>query len=482
MRGTLPNGTGGVLMNKTSFRFLFLILILTLTFAASIGCNPSAPQQTPSTTVSIPEGEPDPAVWGKVYPAEYASWQKQSEMIKGNSKYGGSIPESYLKDSPVQIKLFAGYPFSEDYNKRRGHVYALVDVLKTKRIGPKSTASCWNCKSPNVPPLINQMGDSFWSTPFTQLESKIKHPIACADCHDSKTMALKITRVTLLDALKLRGVDPTKLSRQEMRTMVCAQCHVEYYFDPKTKKVKYPWKYGLAMDDEEKYYDEINFKDWEHPQTKAPMLKAQHPDYETWSTGVHAANGVSCADCHMPLVTYGQGKITSHDMQSPLNSITDSCKGCHTQSEQYLKDQVIGTQDKVFQTKRSLENALSDAIDAITNASKNPSAKTDLMNDAKTLHRKAQWRWDWVSAGNGMGIHSPDECLRVLADGITLARQAQLKANLAVGGLAGGTGGPTTAGGTSTSGTAVDAHGPGGNPETPSTPPGAPGNQTPTTK
>ena len=469
-------------MKNINYRITFLILSVSLTLAVAFGCAPANPKQSPSSNVSIPEGEVDPAVWGKVYPDQYASWQKQSEMVKGNSKYGGSVPESYLKESPVQIKLFAGYPFGEDYNKRRGHVYALEDVEKTKRIGPKSIASCWNCKSPNVPPLINQMGDSFWSTPFAQLKDKMKHPIACADCHDPKSMELKITRVTLLDALKVRGIDPAKLSRQEMRTMVCAQCHVEYYFAPDHKKVTYPWKYGLRMEDEEKYYDEIKFKDWEHPQTKAPMLKAQHPDYETWSTGVHAANGVACADCHMPYVKQGQSKISSHNMQSPLNSIAESCQTCHKQSEQYLKDQVIGTQDKVYQTKRSLEDSLSDAIDAITNASQNSAAKPDLINEARTLHRKAQWRWDWVSAGNGMGIHSPDECLRVLADGITLARQAQLKANLAVGGLAGGTGGPTTAGGTSASGTAVDAHGPGGNPGTPTTPPGAPGNKTPSSK
>ena len=339
-------------MNNSRSRLILLITGVALTIGVALGCAP-ANHAIPSTNISIAEGEADPAVWGKAYPDQYASWQKQSEMVKGNSKYGGSVPESYLKESPVQVKLFAGYPFGEDYNKRRGHVYALEDIEKTKRIGPKSVASCWNCKSPNVVPLINQMGGSFWATPFAQLKDQMKHPIACADCHDAKTMELKITRVTLLDALKVRGIDPAKLSRQEMRTMVCAQCHVEYYFAPDNKKVTYPWKYGLR---------------------------------------------------NMPYIKQGQAKISSHNMQSPLNSIAESCQACHKQSEQYLKDQVIGTQDKVYQTKRSLEDSLADAIDAITNAGQNSAAKPDLLNAARTLHRKAQWRWDWVSAGNGMGF------------------------------------------------------------------------------
>ncbi len=413
-----------------------LILNALLAGTVFFGCAPGGAKTYPPTAATIPEGELDPAIWGKVYPDHYASYLKQKEEKKGNSKYGGSVPESTLTKYPVQVKLFSGMPFSEDYNEDRGHVWSVEDVQRTKRVGPKTISSCWNCKSPNVPPLIQKMGDSFWATPFAQLKDQMKHPIACADCHDPKTMELKITRVTLLEALQTRGIDPTKLSRQEMRTMVCAQCHVEYYFKPDNKKVTYPWKYGLRMGDAEKYYDEINFKDWEHKETKAPLLKAQHPDYELYSTGVHAANGVACADCHMPYIRQGTSKISSHQLQSPLNTVSQACQTCHKQSEEYLKNQVIGTQDMVYNTKAKLEQALSDAIDAISAATKNPAAKADLMNQARTLHRKAQWRWDWISAENSMGFHSPKEALRVLGEGIDMARQAQLQSNLAIGATA----------------------------------------------
>lgn len=435
-----------------------LLSIILLTYGCSAKTDP-----VPSTTAKIPEGALSSEEWGKVYPDHYASQNKQKEQTNGNSKYGGSLPESHLKESPVQIKLFKGYPFSEDYLDERGHIFALEDVTETLRIGPKSVSSCWNCKTPEAPGLIAQMGDAFWATPFLELKDQIKNPISCADCHDPDTMNLKITRVTLLDALETRGIDPAALSRQEMRTMVCAQCHVEYYFDPDNKKVTYPWEHGLTAEDAERYYDEIDFKDWNHAESEAPMLKAQHPEYELYSTGVHAANGVACADCHMPYVKQGQSKISSHHLQSPLNSISQSCQTCHKQSEQYLMDQVIGTQDKVYETKLILEQALADAIDAIAAADKNPSAKADAMNKARDLHRKAQWRWDWISAENSMGFHSPKEALRVLGAGIDLARQAELQANLAIRTTTGGTANPD-AGKTPGPGTAEESAGPGTEP------------------
>ncbi len=444
-------------MRKSWKSFLLVSLFLAVSSVLAFGC---ASQITPSprTAATIPEGALDSETWGKVYPDQYASQNKQKEMTKGNSKYGGSLPESHLEKYPIEKRLFAGYGFSEDYNDERGHVYALEDVTTTLRVNEKTISSCWNCKSPQVPGLIEQMGDDFWSTPFLQLKDQITMPIACADCHDPETMNLRITRVTLLNALKERGIDPNQLSRQEMRTMVCAQCHVEYYFEPETKRVTYPWKYGLTANDAEKYYEEINFKDWNHAETGAPMLKAQHPDYELFSTGVHAANGVACADCHMPYVKEGTSKISSHHLQSPLNSISESCQTCHRQSEEYLKNQVIATQDKVFATRTVLENALADAMDAIKTADKNANAKADAMSKARDLHRKAQWRWDYIAAENSMGFHSPNEALRVLGEGIDFARQAQLQANLAVGTAAGGAANPD-AGQTPGAGTANEAAG-----------------------
>ncbi|XPE37830.1 ammonia-forming cytochrome c nitrite reductase subunit c552 [Shigella flexneri] len=37
----------------------------------------------------------------------------------------------------------------------------------------------------------------------------------------------------------------------------------------------------------EQYYDKIAFSDWTNSLSKTPMLKAQHPEYETWTAGIH---------------------------------------------------------------------------------------------------------------------------------------------------------------------------------------------------
>ncbi len=418
-------------MKKTYIITTSLLVILVLALGVYAWRMQPAPAVQP-VAVNIPDGELDPAVWGKYFPDQYASYLKNKEMKKGNSKYGGSLPVSHLEEDPLQVKLFGGYGFSLEYNEDRGHLYTLEDVTKIKRVNDKSPSACLTCKGPSVPVLLQEQGDKFWATPFKENRAKMQHPIACADCHDNKTMALKITRPMFRDALKAQGKDPDNLSRQEMRSAVCGQCHAEYYFRPEDKKVVFPWANGLRMENMEKYYDDMKFKDWEHPDSKAPVLKAQHPDYEMWSTGIHAANDVACADCHMPYVKQGRSKISSHQWQSPLNTISQSCGACHKQPEDYLKTQVYDTQDKVYNTKLVAEKSIVSAIAAIKKAAENPAADPKALEAARNLHRKAQWRWDYVSAENSMGFHSPTEALRILGEAIDLGHQAEIKALSAI--------------------------------------------------
>ena len=66
----------------------------------------------------------------------------------------------------------------------------------------------------------------------------VHHPVACVDCHDPKTMGLRVTRPGFLAGIKAfkakQGVadfDPNRdATRREMRAYVCGQCHVEYSF------------------------------------------------------------------------------------------------------------------------------------------------------------------------------------------------------------------------------------------------------------
>jgi formate-dependent nitrite reductase cytochrome c552 subunit len=115
-------------------------------------------------------------------------------------------------------------------------------------------------------------------------------------------------------------------SRQEMRSFVCGQCHVEYYCGPKTT-LFYPWNNGLKVEQIERYYDAYKFPDghdfydWTHEETGAGVLKAQHPEFETWSQGIHARSGVACADCPMPYKREGAMKVSDHWVRSPLINV-----------------------------------------------------------------------------------------------------------------------------------------------------------------
>jgi nitrite reductase (cytochrome c-552) len=392
-------------------------------------------RQTFFRVVEVAENEPDPAVWGRNFPVQHEAYirtLRTSEMVKYSQygRYGGSEAFSKLEKYPDYVKIFAGYPFSVEYNEERGHMWALKDVLETKRLGDQKPGTCMTCKSSDVPRLIQQLGAAqFYATPMKDLVERhdIKHPITCADCHDARTMALRVTRPAFAEAMAGRGIDVGKAARQEMRTYVCAQCHVEYYFRGAEKYLVFPWAKGLKIEEIEAYYDEAGFADWQHAITKAPMIKIQHPEFELWSTGNHARSGVSCADCHMPYRRSGSVKITDHWIRTPLVNIENTCMTCHRQTEAELRARVLEAQDRTFQLLTQGERALIDAIAAIESAMLEGVSDENLA-EARALHRKAQLRWDFISAENSMGFHSPQEATRILGDAIDHARRAELSA------------------------------------------------------
>jgi nitrite reductase (cytochrome c-552) len=212
-----------------------------------------------------------------------------------------------------------------------------------------------------------------------------------------------------------------------MRTYVCAQCHVEYYFAGENKVLTFPWSEGLTADDIDSYYDKVGFTDWSHAETGSPMIKIQHPEYELWSTGLHAKSGVACADCHMPYIREGSVKVSDHHLRSPLTMINQSCQNCHRQGEEVLRDRIITIQNRTAELLRATEVALIDAIDALV-AAQEAGATDEQLANARTLHRRASLRWDFISSENSTGFHSPQEAARLLAHAIDLARQAQIEA------------------------------------------------------
>lgn len=419
-------------MKKTPLVFILSGTTLILA-AALIGVliyirNQPAPQRGIQPLVEIAQYEPDSAKWGLNFPNQYSTFLLTKDN-KAKTAFGGSEPYSKLESDPRLVTLFAGMPFSIDYNEERGHMNSLTDVRKTKRINEKSPGTCYSCKTANAPSLWDEMGaEEFARTPFVKLGEKIDQPIGCANCHEANTMRLVVTNPALEEALKEMGKDWRTFTRQEMRTIVCANCHVEYYFKGESKVLTFPWDLGLSADNIAEYYTQIGFKDWEHKLTGAPMIKIQHPEYELFAmNSTHYRAGVACADCHMPYIRDGAAKFSSHDVKSPLFTPEQSCGACHTDVS-YVVDRVSQIQKQVREVMDVATDALIEAINAIEKAAQDPNANPDLLNEARRLHREAQLRVDFINAENSMGFHNPEEALRVLANATDLARQAQLKA------------------------------------------------------
>ncbi|MFH1010082.1 MAG: ammonia-forming cytochrome c nitrite reductase subunit c552, partial [bacterium] len=206
-----------------------------------------------------------------------------------------------------------------------------------------------------------------------------------------------------------------------------AQCHVEYYFKGEGKYLVFPWHKGLRFEEIETYYDEIGFSDWQHEETKAPLVKMQHPDYELWSTGIHARSGLACADCHMPYTREGALKISNHWVRSPVTNPTNACATCHRLSDEELRARVLEVQERTYHLMERAEQAIVEAQDGILLA-KQSGVPDDLLSQARALHRKAFMRFDFISAENSMGFHSPQEATRILGDAIDYGRQAELAA------------------------------------------------------
>ena len=424
-------------------------------------------QQTVFPVVQLTEDTYDPAEWGKNFPRQYDSYQRTVDIER--TRYGGSEDFQKLDDDTRWRTIFKGYGFGIDYREERGHAYMLIDQRETERVKQlKQPGACLHCHASVIPAYYEKGVEAGVSAdpahrqeaimrgfeivnamPYSIATTLVDHPITCNDCHAPDSMQLRITRPGFLNGIKalaqsdspvphLPSVERwralgkegdyepnTMASRQEMRSFVCAQCHVEYHFKGDEKLLTYPWKNGLTMEGAEQYYDEIGFKDWAHKDSGAPVLKAQHPEFELWSQGVHAASGVACADCHMPYERVGAVKVSSHHVRSPLLSVNNSCQTCHNFSEAEMKRRVLTIQNRTSALMSRAEDAV---VALITDIQKTQTdgATDEQLAPARDFQRKAQWRLDYIAAENSMGFHAPQEAARILGEAIDYARQGQL--------------------------------------------------------
>jgi nitrite reductase (cytochrome c-552) len=317
----------------------------------------------------------------------------------------------------------------------------LDDQTYTERqIAAKQPGTCLNCHASVYVAQktagrgdLNKGFEAFNQVSFTEARKLVKHPVTCIDCHAPDTMQLRISRPAFIDGIRaLKAAQGIKdfdvnahATRQEMRSYVCAQCHVEYYFKGTEKRLVFPWSKGTKAEEILAYYDEEKFKDWTHAESGAPALKAQHPEFELWSQGIHARSGVACADCHMPYKREGALKISDHHVRSPLLNVSRACQTCHRISEEELKARVDTIQQRTFRLRNLAMDALMELIDDIKVAKANGTANGKL-ESAQTLQRRAQFFVDFVEAENSTGFHAPQEAARIFGEAIDASRKGQL--------------------------------------------------------
>ena len=424
--------------------------------------------------VKLTENTVDPKEWGKNFPRQYDAYLRTVDVAR--TRHGGSEAFQKLESDPLLKTLFAGYSFGVDYREERGHAYMLRDQDMTERMKvAKQPGACLQCHASVLSAYwdagvkAGAPGDAahrqeaimkgfeyVCGMPYDGARKLVQHPVACIDCHDPETLALRVTRPGFINGIRALAAskeptphlpsierwrqgerkaeyDPNRdATRQELRSMACGQCHVEYYFKGEGKLLTYPWKNGLKVEQIEKYYDDEAWADWKHARSGADVLKAQHPEFEMWSQGIHARSGVSCADCHMPYIREGAIKISDHHVRSPLLNISRACQQCHNYPEAEILARAEAIQNRTAGLLARAEAATVDAIHAIESAMGGGAADEQLLA-ARKLHRQAQWRTDFVAAENSGGFHAPQESARILGEAIDLARQSQLAAVKATG-------------------------------------------------
>lgn len=413
--------------------------------------------------VELTDDTEDPAIWGKNFPLQYDGYVRTVDQVR--TRYGGSeavprtpdnadprsiVAQSRLEEDPRLKTMWDGYAFAVDFREERGHAYMLEDQTFTERQNVvQQPGSCVNCHA-SAYNAYKRLGNGdimagfavLNKMPYFEARKEVTHPVACIDCHDSQTMQLRVTRPAFMKGIQLakaaQGIQNFDVNRdatrQEMRTYVCGQCHVEYYFKGPEKELTYPWKNGLRVEDITAYYEEVQHNDWTHKQTGAGVLKAQHPEFELFNQGIHARAGVSCADCHMPYTRQGAMKISSHHVRSPLLNINMSCQTCHKASEEELKFRVETIQTRTYNMRGIAMDALVALINDIK-AAIDSGAPPDRIEAARKEQRKAQFYLDFIEAENSMGFHAPQEAVRILGESINFSRLGQVA-------LHGGTAGP----------------------------------------
>ncbi len=441
-----------------NFTAILFLLIFSTAFLFT-GCGGDKPELFQPGVIA--DNEFDPEVWGRFFPLHYESWKKTKDpKPTGKSMYRkgwdkDKIMYDKLSEMPYLALLFNGWGFGVEFNEPRGHHYAIIDQLEIdpSRVGPGGV--CLACKSPFHKTFTEEKGMTYLTAKFTDAVDMLPEKLkllgpACIDCHNPSDMGLRFNKLHLEKGLKAIG--KTDITRQEMRTLACAQCHITYYVPRDEKKkvvadVELPWNGGRwgAISIEviiKNLLIDHRRQEWTQKVTGFNMPFIRHPEFELFTKGsVHANAGLSCADCHMPYQRTGSYKISNHDVTSPVKQDFVACGQCHTESAEWLRKQLFTIQERTVSmiNRAGYATATAAKLFEITheNQKKGVAVDKDMYNRAKESYMNAFLRLNFIAAENSMGFHNSTETARVLSDSLAFANHTEslLRQALAKGGV-----------------------------------------------
>lgn len=352
-------------------------------------------KQVPAPAAANENGVVTADEWAAVYPEIVASYHANDE---------NNYRVDYLEQDPYIKVLYEGFGFAKDYTSAIAHTYTLEDVAKTER--PHPLANCLTCKTPDYTKLVNDMGVEAYQLDFVETHAQMSENVSCYNCHENRAGnegELVVTHSYVIDALgdEMANIDPVVLS--------CGQCHIEYYFAPDTKATSMPYDSVEAMSPDAilAYYNEMGFSDWTQESTGTGLIKAQHPEMETFlGAGSAHAGTLNCADCHMAVtVSEDQVTYTSHKWESPLANpdLLATCAECHTEDivarVKEIQAEVTARESEVGTKLAQLKTSLAEEVAAGTRTEAE-------LDEIRALYRDAQWYWDFCYVENSEGAHN----------------------------------------------------------------------------
>lgn len=369
--------------------------------------------QAPEATSK--DGTVTAADWESTYPYIVASMGANAD---------NSYAVDYLEQDPYLVNIYEGYGFAKDYMSARGHNYCLEDVAATAR--PHGQAKCLTCKTPNFAKMVSDLGVGVYQMDFEEVYAKMEENPSCYSCHGNSPGNGGKLEVTHTYVSKCLGENAKDI---DAATLSCGQCHIEYFFYPGTDETTMPYSSVAEMTPTAilAYYDSIGFSDWTQESTGASLLKAQHPEMETYLQGKHASM-LNCADCHMELIQADDGTVYhSHKFESPLENenLLKTCVQCH--GDKNMTTYVKSIQDEITARETEVGNKLSDFKNSLAAAVAGGTKSEEDLNKVRKLYRDAQWYFDFCYVENSEGAHNSSlakECLNTaemkIRDGMEL--------------------------------------------------------------